>query len=178
MNLKTTVVASLSIATLGAASIAVADHHDDDRRGEMRGEHHDDERHEEHRGEMDRRDMHRMPPPRWAPHAPGMHPHYVGRGHAVRVLSPRMVRWGNHGTWRHWAHPEFNRPHYYWEWNQIHQVSCVAEDSYGDQYPVAVNTFNGFGAQNMTALEDDALDRCYQESGGDTSCYLATCTHF
>ncbi len=30
----------------------------------------------------------------------------------------------------------------------------------------------------MTSVEDDALDRCYQESGGDQSWYLATCSHF
>ena len=38
--------------------------------------------------------------------------------------------------------------------------------------------FAGFGLVNMTAVEDDALDRCYEESGGDPSCYLATCSHY
>ena len=33
-------------------------------------------------------------------------------------------------------------------------------------------------AQNMTSVEDDALDRCYEESGGDPNCYLATCSHY
>jgi hypothetical protein len=39
-------------------------------------------------------------------------------------------------------------------------------------------SFSGFGLVNMTAVEDDALDRCAEESGGDQSCYLATCSHF
>jgi hypothetical protein len=30
----------------------------------------------------------------------------------------------------------------------------------------------------MSAVEDDALDRCYEESGGDQSCFIATCSHF
>jgi len=30
---------------------------------------------------------------------------------------------------------------------------------------------------NMTDVEDDALDRCYSESGQDSTCALATCTH-
>jgi hypothetical protein len=29
----------------------------------------------------------------------------------------------------------------------------------------------------MTNVEDDALDRCYSESGQDTTCVLASCTH-
>jgi hypothetical protein len=35
----------------------------------------------------------------------------------------------------------------------------------------------GFGLANMTDVEDDALDRCYSESGQDTTCVLAACTH-
>jgi hypothetical protein len=30
----------------------------------------------------------------------------------------------------------------------------------------------------MTVIEDDALDRCYAESGQDPSCVLETCSHF
>jgi hypothetical protein len=99
------------------------------------------------------------------------------RPHQVRVLAPRMVEHGKH-VWTHWEHPEFARPAYYWDWAIIHSVSCVAEDSYGDQYPVTESTVPGFGLDNMTTIEDDALDRCYQESGSDNSCYLATCSHF
>ena len=60
----------------------------------------------------------------------------------------------------------------------MHTVSCIAEDSYGDQYPVTESTWAGFGLGNMTEVEDNALDRCYAESGQDPSCYLATCSHF
>ena len=92
-------------------------------------------------------------------------------------MRPSVPRYGAH-PWRRWEHPEFARPIYYWDWNAIHSVTCTAEDSYGDQYPVTEETFSGFGLAHMTAVEDDALDRCYQESGGDPSCYLVTCSHF
>jgi hypothetical protein len=59
-----------------------------------------------------------------------------------------------------------------------HAPHCTAEDSCGDQYPVTQSTWGGFGLPDMTTAEDDALDRCYSESGGDPSCYLATCSHY
>jgi hypothetical protein len=84
---------------------------------------------------------------------------------------------GTH-NWTHWAHPDFARPHYYWDWAAIRNVTCIAEDSYGDQYPVSETTLAGFGLDSMSELEDEALDRCYAESNGDHSCYLLTCSHF
>jgi hypothetical protein len=163
---------SLSFAWLQLATVARAEEH----RGD---EHHDShaEHHEMHEGGRP------VPPPRAAPpkfqaHPPGVHPHGpMVRPHAVRVMRPTVARYGAHPFHR-WEHPEFARPVYYWDWNTIHTVSCTAEDSYGDQYPVTEETFSGFGLAHMTAVEDDALDRCYQESGGDQSCYLATCSHF
>jgi hypothetical protein len=158
-------VLSLSFAWLQLATVAHAEEH----RGE---EHHDG-----HGGGRP------APPPRAAPpkfqaHPPGVHPHGpMVRPHQVRVMRPTVAHYGAH-PFRHWEHPEFARPVYYWDWNVIHTVSCTAEDSYGDQYPVTEETFAGFGLAHMTAVEDDALDRCYQESGGDPSCYLATCSHF
>lgn len=117
-------------------------------------------------------------PPRFLPHPVGPHPHGpIVRPHSVRVLSPRIVEHGHH-AWRHWEHPEFARPVYYWDWANIHQVTCIAEDSYGDQYPVTETVGRGFGLNNMADVEDDALDRCNDESGGDANCYLATCTHY
>ena len=56
-------------------------------------------------------------------------------------------------------------------------MTCIAEDSYGDQYPVSEAAAPGFGLANMTEVEDDALDRCFSESGQDATCVLATCTH-
>jgi hypothetical protein len=99
------------------------------------------------------------------------------RSHAVRVLAPRVIVHGGN-EWARWNHPEFTRPVYYWDWAAVHNVSCVAEDSYGDQYPVTEAAGPGFGLSYMTGVEDDALNRCYSESGGDTTCYLATCSHF
>jgi hypothetical protein len=117
-------------------------------------------------------------PERFRPHPSGIHPHgAMVRPHAIRVLAPRVIVHGGR-EWNHWGHPDFARPVYYWDWAAIHSVSCVAEDSYGDQYPVTESAVPGFGLNNMTAVEDDALDRCYSESGGDQSCYLATCSHF
>jgi hypothetical protein len=120
----------------------------------------------------------RQPAPKFQAHPPGVHPHGpVVRQHPVRVMAPRVVERGGH-AWGHWEHPEFSRPVYYWEWAAIRNVTCIAEDSYGDQYPVTEAAGNGFGLVNMTNVEDDALDRCYSESGQDTSCVLMTCSHF
>jgi hypothetical protein len=141
---------------------------------------HAEERHAEHQqAHGGERPMPPRPaPPKFQAHPPGVHPHGpMVRPHALRVMRPTVARYGAH-PWRHWEHPEFARPVYYWDWSLIHNISCTAEDSYGDQYPVTEEAFSGFGLVNMTAVEDDALDRCYQESGGDPSCYLATCSHF
>ena len=117
--------------------------------------------------------------PRFQGHPPGVHPRGATvHSHATRVLRPTVVVRGGHPTWGHWAHPGFTRPLYYWDWGLVHSVSCVAEDSYGDQYPVTEAAWAGFGLTNMTEVEDNALDRCYSESGQDPSCYLATCSHF
>ena len=58
------------------------------------------------------------------------------RTHPVRILGPRVLKRDEH-PWHHWGHPEFARPAYYWNWAIIRSVSCIAEDSYGDQYPVS-----------------------------------------
>jgi hypothetical protein len=120
----------------------------------------------------------RQAPGPFQAHPAGTHPHGpIVRAHATRILSPKVVKYGSH-QWNHWGHAEFARPVYYWNWSVIRSVSCVAEDTYGDQYPVTEEVSSGFGLANMTAVEDDALDRCYSESGGDQTCYLATCSHF
>jgi hypothetical protein len=201
-------VASVALFSLAwfTGSSARAQEHRDEHRGEHhddnRGEHHD-EHMEPHRGEPMRgepmrgepmhgepmrlppagAESHRMErrpePPRWQPHPPGARPHggAPGRPEHVRVLRPSVVRRGAH-PWRHWEHPAFGRPLYYWDWAATRHVTCVAQDSYGDQYPVTVQTWRGFGTDAMTEVEDDALDRCYQESGGDQTCFLAACTHY
>jgi hypothetical protein len=121
--------------------------------------------------------VHRAPPPAFQAHAPGVHPRGATvHSHQVRVLAPSTVVHG-HASWRHWSHPEFARPNYYWDWGHVHTVTCVAEDSYGDQYPVSEAATPGFGLDNMTDVEDDSLDRCYSESGQDSTCVLATCSH-
>lgn len=133
---------------------------------------------EERREVRENRPPPRPAPPRFQPHPPGAHPHGpMVRTHPVRILAPRLLRRDEH-PWRHWAHPEFARPAYYWNWATIRSVSCIAEDSYGDQYPVSTGTFPGFEMANMTAVEDQALDCCYDESGGDPNCFLLTCSHF
>ncbi len=120
----------------------------------------------------------RAPPPRFQAHPPGVHPHGpMVRQHPVRVLGPRTVE-PHRRVWRRWEHPEFSRPVYYWDWSTVQAVTCTAEDSYGDQYPVTERAGPGFNLPDMTGVEDDALDRCYAESGGDSSCFLLTCTHF
>ncbi len=119
----------------------------------------------------------RPAPPPFKAHPPGVHPHGpIVRQHPVRVLAPIPATHG-HTTWAHWPHPEFTRPVYYWNWGAVHNVTCIAEDSYGDQYPVTEAAAPGFGVDNMTDVEDDSLDRCHSESGADDTCFLATCTH-
>ena len=119
----------------------------------------------------------RSAPPAFQAHPAGVHPHgALVRQHPVRVLAPKAVVHGRSG-WARWDHPEFARPVYYWNWAAVHTVTCIAEDSYGDQYPISEVATPGFGIANMTSIEDDALDRCYSESGQDTTCFLATCTH-
>jgi hypothetical protein len=161
----------LAVVWLNGSERARAEEHRPEQRAESRpGDRHMDE----HARPLPPR----AEPPRFQPHPPGVHPRGpTAHAHQVRVMRPRVVRYGGH-EWRHWDHPQFARPVYYWQWGAIHNVSCIAEDSYGDQYPVTEETFPRFGLQNMTAIEDDALDRCYSESGGDPSCYLATCSHF
>ncbi|HEY4394636.1 MAG TPA: hypothetical protein VGP64_11260 [Polyangia bacterium] len=170
MKLATKLVAPfalvLSFAWLQQSNVAHAEEH--------RGEHHEGHAAPPHEHPV----VPRPAPPRFQPHPAGVHPHGpTVRPHAVRVLRPMPIRRGEH-PWRHWGHPEFARPVYYWDWAGVRTVTCTAEDSYGDQYPITQDTFAGFGLVNMTSVEDDALDRCYQESGGDQSCFLATCSHY
>jgi hypothetical protein len=170
---------ALSLASLIALpSLALVARAEDrhEQHQQMRREEHHEEHHEAQRLPP------RAPPPAWKGHPPGAHPvspgwHQPVHPHAVRVLRPHDMRYGEH-PWRHWGHAEFVRPVYYWDWGVVRSVTCIAEDSYGDQYPVTESTFAGFGLVNMTQVEDDALDRCYEESGGDQGCYLATCSHY
>ena len=119
----------------------------------------------------------RQAPPAFQAHPAGAHPRGATvRPHPVRTLAPKMVFHGRTG-WTHWNHPEFERPLYYWDWAHVHNVTCIAEDSYGDQYPVSEAAAPGFELGNMTEVEDDALDRCYNESGQDGTCVLMSCTH-
>ncbi len=175
MKLAASLAALLSVSWLTGLSAARAEERHEAPHAAPREQGHP---HEEARPREEMRRPPRPAPPRFQAHPPGIHPHGpMVRPHAVRVLRPTVARYGAH-PWRHWEHPEFARPAYYWDWTAIRQVSCIAEDSYGDQYPVTEETFAGFGLVDMTAIEDDALDRCYQESGGDPSCYLASCSHF
>lgn len=170
MKLGMSLVLVLAAASLQVSWLARAEPRHEERGGE---------RHEEKR--ENRREEHLPPrsaPPEWRGHPPGAHPNGAPfHAHAIRVLRPHVARYGEH-PWHHWGHAEFVRPAYYWNWGAIRRVTCIAEDSYGDQYPVTESTFAGFGLVHMTAVEDDALDRCFDESGGDPSCYLATCSHF
>lgn len=179
MKLKAGIVVSAvaAAALVVSSSLASAQEH-----GEHRGDQREAGKQADHQQGANRGEPRRMPtrsqPPRYQPHPAGAHPHGpIVRGHPVRVLAPRVFV-NNEHHWRHWEHPEFARPAYYWEWNQIHQVTCTSEDSYGDQYPVSQTTGPGFGLANMTVVEDEALDRCNEESGGDPNCYLVACSHF
>lgn len=93
-----------------------------------------------------------------------------------RALPPRYAVHGHTG-WSRWNHPAFVRPVYRWNWGQVQTVTCVAQDSNGNQYPVIEPTYSRFDLARMSDVEDDALDRCYTESGQDPMCALAGCSH-
>ncbi len=174
MHNKVTFALGLSAALLfGSSAVPAEEHH------EQRHEEHHEEHHEARGGWRPPAPPPRPAPPKFQGHPPGAHPHGPQyHAHPVRVMRPTVIRRGAERPWHHWGHPEFVRPIYYWDWAGIHQVTCIAEDSYGDQYPVTQSTWGGFGLPDMTTVEDDALDRCYSESGSDQSCYLATCSHY
>jgi hypothetical protein len=176
MRIRAPLSLSLLLAIPSLSLVA----HAEDRHEQQRHEEHAEVRQEQHHEAQ--RLPPRAPPPAWRGHPPGVHPagpayHPTYHPHPVRVLAPRTMRYGEH-PYQRWGHPEFVRPVYYWNWSAIRSVTCVAEDSYGDQYPVTETTGGGFGLDHMTQVEDDTLDRCYDESGGDQSCHLATCSHY
>ena len=79
--------------------------------------------------------------------------------------------------WPIWDHPVFPRPVYEWNWPQLIAVTCTAEDSNGYEYPVTENDFVGIEYQTeLTEIEDQALDWCYDATNGDASCMLVGCT--
>lgn len=175
MKLEATLAVSLFVALLSGSAARAEEHHET-RREMQHEEHHEARRETQYEGHPP--PAPRPAPPRFQPHPPGVHPHGpIVRPHPIRVMRPHITKYGVH-PWRHWNHPEFARPIYYWDWAAVRQVTCIAEDSYGDQYPLTEETFAGFGLTNMSTVEDDALDRCNAESGGDASCFLVSCSHF
>jgi hypothetical protein len=56
-------------------------------------------------------------------------------------------------------------------------VTCTAEDSEGDLYPVTEDGYVGIEYQSsLDEIEDNALDYCYEDTGGDEGCSLVGCT--
>src|SRR5262245_42741562 len=143
MKIGTVVAVAVTAVCVQVAS-ARADEHE--RRGEeRRAEERRDMRHEEHPAPRARPE-----PPKFQPHPRGIHPRGATvHPHAVRVMKPHIAKFGVH-PWHHWGHPEFVRPVYYWDWGHIRQVTCIAEDSYGDQYPVTEEVMRGFGLVQMS----------------------------
>jgi hypothetical protein len=55
-------------------------------------------------------------------------------------------------------------------------VTCTASDDNGDLFPVTEDGYFGYDYQDrLPEIEDAALDRCYDETNGDESCYLVGC---
>jgi hypothetical protein len=79
--------------------------------------------------------------------------------------------------WPHWDRPYWVRPIFYWNWATLHAVTCVSEDSVGDQYTVTEDGYSGLIYQSIVQqVEDASIDRCYAESGNDPGCHLESCT--
>ena len=92
--------------------------------------------------------------------------------------APDQTRVIHHGVsgWRHWDHPDFARPTFNWQWDQVKSVTCSTTDSRGHSYPVTDDGYRGQEYQNAVAqLEDTAMDRCHQESRGDQGCRFGNC---
>jgi hypothetical protein len=54
-------------------------------------------------------------------------------------------------------------------------VTCYAQDQEGRQYGVTEDSWGGYYQSRIALIEDEALDRCYAESGGDNACFLVGC---
>jgi hypothetical protein len=58
----------------------------------------------------------------------------------------------------------------------VRWVTCTAEDSYGDLFPVTEDGYFGFEyRERLEQTEDAAIDRCYAETNGDRGCRLLDC---
>ncbi len=118
--------------------------------------------------------------PGWGGHSEGgFHPGWGGHAgygpHPGWHTDPFSVRWG-FAPWRRWEHPYFVRPVFAFEWDRVAALTCSALDSSGRAYPITVNEWRGRAyEERIGQIEDLALDRCYEESGGDPSCYLEGC---
>ncbi len=106
---------------------------------------------------------------------PGPHPGpFPGPGHFNH--DPFPVH-GGVFPWPHWGHPFFPRPIFGWNWPALRVVTCTAGDSQGDLFPVTEDGFIGEVYQErLNEIEDAAIDRCYDETGGDNGCHLDGCT--
>ena len=55
-------------------------------------------------------------------------------------------------------------------------MTCTASDDNGDLFPVTQDGYFGYWYHDHLAeVEDAAIDRCYNETNGDASCYLVGC---
>jgi hypothetical protein len=108
---------------------------------------------------------------------PGYHPGYPG--HGIPGHHYDHGGWVGHGggyPWHHWEHPVVVRPIYGWNWPALRVVTCTAEDSYGDLFPVTEDGYFGSVYQDrIEEIQDAALDRCYDESSDQESCRLLDC---
>jgi hypothetical protein len=108
-----------------------------------------------------------------APGPGGFHPGPGGPGPGGFHPGPVGPGGFGPGPGRVWNFP---RPVYNWNWNAVRVVTCVAEDQYGRQYPVTESAYAGPAYEaEMSNIEDQALNTCYQDSG-DESCSLLECT--
>jgi hypothetical protein len=102
----------------------------------------------------------------------GRPPHPRPPGHVY----PPFPSNGNNFPWRRWRHPNVPRPIYDWPWFSITRVTCTAQDSNGYIYPVTEYGNRGAWFPNrLNRIQDEALNRCYYESGQDPGCHLLGC---
>ena len=93
-----------------------------------------------------------------------------------RTFDPVRFRGGGY-RWARWSFPFFVRPVYYWDYARLRSVTCTAVDSVGSTYPVTEYGYVGIAYRaRLNEIQDASMNRCYAESGGDTSCRFAGCT--
>lgn len=79
------------------------------------------------------------------------------------------------GRWHHWEHPFFAFPMFRFEWHRLRALTCMSEDSQGHTHSATRSEYCYDYEHRIREIEDESLDRCYEETRGDSGCHFITC---